>query len=142
MNCPACDCLLTTRPVGGISVDVCDGGCGGVWFDNFELRRVDEAGAEALSHVARDPMLRVDHESKRRCPRCAGQPMRRRFYSRLRGVVVDECPACAGLWLDAGEFEAVQKETETLAALQASQAGAMSAALASTVGQLRRRSGM
>jgi uncharacterized protein len=140
MKCPACGYLLTSRKAGDISVDTCEGGCGGVWFDNFELRRVDAAGAESLSHVARDPMLRVDHESKRRCPRCADQVMRRRFFSRLRGVVVDECPECAGLWLDAGEFEAVQKESVALAAIQASQAGAMSVSLANTVAHLRERS--
>jgi Zn-finger nucleic acid-binding protein len=28
---------------GVLVVDVCDGGCGGIWFDAGELRRVDEA---------------------------------------------------------------------------------------------------
>jgi hypothetical protein len=91
-------------------VDVCEGGCGGVWFDNFELRKVDEAGAEAIRGVPRDLSLHVDLKSRRRCPKCAGQWMMRRYFSRLKRTLIDECPECAGIWLDAGEFDAIQRE--------------------------------
>ena len=33
---------LTQKLVGDLSVDVCEGGCGGIWFDHFELKKVDE----------------------------------------------------------------------------------------------------
>ena len=42
MKCPACDRELTETQVGAVAVDICQGGCGGVWFDAFELQRVDE----------------------------------------------------------------------------------------------------
>ena len=42
MKCPACFNQLTEMQVGSLVVDVCDGGCGGIWFDAFELQQVDE----------------------------------------------------------------------------------------------------
>src|SRR2546422_11747107 len=56
MICPACDYNLTPLTVGKLTVDVCQGGCGGIWFDNFELQKVDEPqvfeGASRL-HIPR-----------------------------------------------------------------------------------------
>ena len=54
MKCPACYNELTPRRAGQITVDVCDGGCGGIWFDNFELKRVDAGDAAALAEIWRD----------------------------------------------------------------------------------------
>ncbi|RKZ31105.1 hypothetical protein DRQ33_07330, partial [bacterium] len=42
MKCPACGKELTRMKTGEIIVDVCKGGCGGIWFDKWELDRVDE----------------------------------------------------------------------------------------------------
>ena len=47
MKCTACDRALTEIQVGHLKVDACLGGCGGVWFDAFELQRVDEPGETA-----------------------------------------------------------------------------------------------
>ena len=61
MDCPSCDRELTRWTSPSLEVDVCDGGCGGIWFDHYELSRLDEAaeaaGAELLD-VPRDPALR------------------------------------------------------------------------------------
>ena len=52
-------------------MDVCDGGCGGIWFDHCELQKVDEqaetAGEQLLS-VRRDPGVLVDPADRYRCP--------------------------------------------------------------------------
>jgi Zn-finger nucleic acid-binding protein len=137
MKCPACGNALSARRAGSIDVDVCDGGCGGVWFDNFELRKIDESGVEAIRDVPRDSSLRVDESSRRRCPKCADQMMLRRFFSRLRRTQIDECPNCAGIWLDAGEFDAIQAELA-----QSPDTVTLNAALNHTVSLLRGRSGM
>lgn len=137
MKCPACGNDLVTRVAGSISVDVCDGGCGGVWFDNFELRKVDEVGAQTIRSVPRDLGLHVDQQSKRRCPKCPDQTMWRRYYSRLRRTLIDECPNCAGIWLDAGEFDAIEQEL-----LESPDTATLNAALNHTVAMLRGRSGM
>lgn len=137
MKCPACGTSLTSRQAGAIAVDVCEGGCGGVWFDNFELRKVDEEGAQAIRGVQRDFSLHVDTTSRRRCPRCEDQWMMRRYFSRLRRTSIDECPNCAGIWLDAGEFAAIQQELE-----ESPDTATLNQALNHTVAMLRGRSGM
>lgn len=136
MICPACGKNLTTRSAGTIPVDVCEGGCGGVWFDNFELKKVDDAGAAALKVVSRDLHVAVDLNAKRECPRCSGQIMLRRYFSRLRRTQIDECPNCAGLWLDAGEFEAIQQELG-----EQPDPGPAGKTMRQTVGWLRAQSG-
>jgi uncharacterized protein len=115
MKCPACFNELRPLQVGPVTVDVCQGGCGGIWFDAFELQRVDEQGeaaGEGLLDIQRDPTVQVDASRKRDCPRCAGVKLKRRFFSAKRQVEVDECPGCGGYWLDAGELQRIREETE------------------------------
>ena len=54
--------------------------------------------------------MHVDPKKKRTCPKCEGQAMFRRFFSRQKTVEIDECPNCAGVWLDGGEFDRIQSE--------------------------------
>lgn len=113
MKCPACFNELSARQAGGIEVDVCQGGCGGIWLDAFELQKVDElseAAGEALLNIARDASIQMDQTLKRECPRCIGIKLKRRFYSAARRVQVDECPNCGGYWLDAGELALIHAE--------------------------------
>ncbi len=117
MRCPVCANELSTRTVGEITVDVCEGGCGGIWFDRYELMKVDEShestGAELLD-LERAPDLRVDHAKRISCPKCAdGVVMMRHFSSVERRITVDECPSCGGFWLDVGELAAIRTEFET-----------------------------
>jgi Zn-finger nucleic acid-binding protein len=97
-------------------VDVCRGGCGGIWFDNYELKKADEAHeglGESLLEIERDPAVAVDHEQRRNCPKCDDLVMMRRFVSVKRQVEVDECPGCAGIWLDAGELATIRDQFAT-----------------------------
>ena len=68
MRCPACFNELTQTQVGSLRVDVCQGGCGGIWFDAFELQRVDEeeeAAGEPLLQIERDPKSKWIPQRKR-----------------------------------------------------------------------------
>ena len=119
MKCPACFHQLTTVQVGSLEVDVCQDGCGGIWFDAFELQRVDEpteTTGEPLLHIRHDERLVVDRSRKRDCPRCTGVRLHRHFFSAKRRIEIDECPNCAGYWLDAGELAQIRTEKAATAA--------------------------
>ena len=113
MKCPACFNELSPTQVGSLVVDVCQGGCGGIWFDAFELQRVDEEqelAGEPLLQINRDAQIAVDTNRKRECPRCADVRLHRHFFSARRRVQVDQCPNCGGYWLDAGELADIRAE--------------------------------
>jgi Zn-finger nucleic acid-binding protein len=112
MNCPACDNKLTSLTAGKVTVDVCEGGCGGMWFDNFELKKLSDPGqidAAALLQFDRDDLVLIDYEKRRRCPKC-DIIMMRHFFSDRREVEVDSCPSCNGVWLDPGELTQIRRE--------------------------------
>jgi len=117
MICPACGANLAPLPLSStLTLDVCQSGCGGVWFDNRELMKVDEAhepiGAQ-LAEVPVAPGVRVDHERRRSCPRCDDVVMMRHFFSVKQQVEVDQCPGCGGYWLDPGELSGIRGEFKT-----------------------------
>ena len=111
MNCPACGGELSSNEAAGIEVDVC-ASCGGIWFDPFELMKVDEpheSAGEALLDVAGDHRVAVDHENPRQCPRDGAQ-LARHFFSVKKQAEVDECPECGGVWLDVGELATIRTQ--------------------------------
>lgn len=122
MKCPACFNALKEIQVGNLRVDVCQNGCGGIWFDAFELEQADEereAVGEPLLHIERDQRVIVDFARKRECPRCTGIKLHQHFFSAKRRVQVDQCPNCGGYWLDAGELAQIREErAETAAELK------------------------
>lgn len=117
MNCPACDHVLSSRRLAGIPVDICTGGCGGLWFDAFELGKVDESHELTNEELLR-PQFNLEAQvcdaPKRSCPRCSGVRLLRHFFSPQRQVEVDTCPQCAGVWLDAGELHKIRAEKASL----------------------------
>jgi len=114
MKCPVCDRELSELVLGDLRVDVCRGGCGGIWFDNFELQKADHPSDFAgvvLEEVERDDSIQVDANRRRRCPRCEELVMMRHFFSQKRRVEVDTCPGCGGTWLDHGELDQIRRES-------------------------------
>jgi Zn-finger nucleic acid-binding protein len=113
MKCPACSHELMEFVIGGVTVDACEGGCAGIWFDAFELQRVDdqnEIAGDTVLCLQRDPKTVVDFTRKRECPRCAGIKLKRQFFNPKLRIEVDHCPHCGGYWLDAGELEKIRAE--------------------------------
>jgi Zn-finger nucleic acid-binding protein len=112
MNCPACSNELTQMTVADVTVDVCKNGCGGIWFDNFELKKFDEpheSAGEKLLEIERNPNVQIDRNRRFNCPKCRDVVMMRHFFSVKHKVQVDECPSCAGIWLDAGELGQIRE---------------------------------
>lgn len=111
MQCPACGGVLTLMTAGQIIVNVCELGCGGMWFDQLELKRLDEpheSEGEQLLQVPTNPNVQVKQGEDRPCPKCEDIPMMQLFYSPKRKVQVDQCPECGGFWLDAGELREIR----------------------------------
>lgn len=103
MICPKCKDTLEPITVSGVEVDRCHG-CEGVWFDKHELRTLLEEDDR------RTRSLQKGRDTERLdvlpgvCPRDA-QPLRRTPGSFKTPVMIDYCPTCQGIWLDAGEFK-------------------------------------
>lgn len=115
MNCPACDRPLQPLKAGSITVDACIGGCGGIWFDAFEMQKVDESHermGEPLLDIPCDPSVQVDFDRRRKCPRCETVVMLRHTHKDNPAVQVDECPGCGGFWLDAGELGLIRSSPD------------------------------
>ncbi len=113
MLCPMCSSTLTPRELGSVHVDVCDGGCGGVWLDGRELRLLDEAHEGDAASLMDIP--RTAHHERRPgrplCPRCTQKyPLRTRRFHPIVHVDIEECPGCGGHWLDFGELHRIRAE--------------------------------
>ena len=113
MKCPACENTLTRICENNVELDVCNSGCGGIWFDQFELKKFDEPDEQIsldLLWLERNPSVSVDHGARRDCPKCSGIVMMRHFFSAKHEVEVDECPSCGSYWLDAGELRSIRNQ--------------------------------
>ena len=116
MKCPACGNQMEEITIDGVSVDVCRRGCGGVWFDRFELQKMDEAheqAGECLLEIEIQGDFQVDHSEKRACPKCEGLVLMRHFFTPKREIEVDECPGCAGIWIDRDELRKIRDQFAT-----------------------------
>jgi Zn-finger nucleic acid-binding protein len=114
-----------------MTLDLCYGGCGGIWFDPGELRRIDAKAAASLHTVWQAPPTKGTVSAARLCPRCPNQELERKWFSEARQVEIDRCPACGGVWLDAGEFTRIQGELGAVHQAPPAWAAAMAAAAAS-----------
>lgn len=101
---------LREKGAGDMTVDVCYGGCGGIWFDRREIDRVDGRSAASLHTIWRDPNKVVKLTEPRLCPRCPEQILTRRWFSEEKKVEIDQCSICGGIWLDPGEFSRIHQE--------------------------------
>ena len=117
LKCPACQKVMKKIfiPKEGINVDVCVDGCGGMFFDNRELKDFDEANEnidEILNAIKGKTFTPVDTNNKRVCPAC-GANMVKNFSSAKHQFTIDECYSCGGKFLDAGELVSMRAEYDT-----------------------------
>jgi len=109
MKCPACKSPLREKNAGDITLDLCYGGCGGIWFDAAELERVNARAATTLHTIWQIPVSNVKQTDPRSCPRC-NLVLERKWFSEAQQVEIDQCTKCGGIWLDAGEFSRIYDE--------------------------------
>jgi uncharacterized protein len=115
MRCPRCEQDLSTVRVGSLETDICHS-CAGIWFDRFELSKVDEAhellGEFLLDELATHNRILVTTSPRLQCPKDKDVVMMRRSFSPTQPIMIDECPACGGVWLDADELSAIRALSE------------------------------
>jgi Zn-finger nucleic acid-binding protein len=115
VDCPACSRELTLLNVNDTIVDVCHHGCGGIWFDHFELQKFDGKADDPgeMLNVVKDADVHREPGQRLRCPRCRDVVLRQHFFSIKQKVEVDSCPGCGGYWLDHGELQLIGSEFDT-----------------------------
>ena len=110
MLCPVCRTEMTEEDFGGVLIDVCKDGCGGLWFDCRELRQLD-CGDEGFGKALQEALHAPCQSDKRRgridCPKC-GMPMQLHLHRTSRELMVDECYVCGGIFLDVGELKTIR----------------------------------
>lgn len=114
MKCPACKHALKKTSVGSVTIDVCQGGCGGIWFDADELAKVNTAvptGKNPIATINRTVEADAGEDRVLKCVKCRGTKLERKLFSLGSGVIMDCCPKCQGIWLDHGELDTIREET-------------------------------
>jgi len=75
------------------------------YFARLELERRKKLEEEKQKKLAEDEKRKLKELHYMRCPKC-GMELSEIDY---KGIKVDKCFNCEGIWLDAGELEAVSK---------------------------------
>ena len=87
-------------------------GCKGVWMRERALRtiieQIDPDAVFAVPLPTDHPSKKMDEGNTIKCPHDGLRVHRHK----LGTVTVDICPACSGIWLGPGEFEAIKGEVE------------------------------
>ena len=107
LRCPVDGYPLTSQAIDTSSIAVCEK-CSGIWFTRDALLPPSVEPA-SLPRASRAPIAGT---WKRR--RVANCPVCRRalLAERIEGIDIDRCVHCAGVWLDAGEYDAVRHRIE------------------------------
>jgi Zn-finger nucleic acid-binding protein len=111
LACPNCRGAMEIADERGVEIHRCTS-CWGLWLDPGELDELVTAPLDPQPDVAalREEMRKVappvGEVRYRMCPRCR-EPMNRRNYGSVSGVVIDECSR-HGSYLDAQEFDAIE----------------------------------
>ena len=117
INCPACGKKMKKIFVkeSGFNIDICTDGCGGIFFDNKELKNFDEQHEildETILEVESREFPPVDDDADRFCPACGAKMVK--LGTKAQGSIrVDECYTCGGKFLDHGELTRMRAEFAT-----------------------------
>jgi Zn-finger nucleic acid-binding protein len=107
--CPACGQKMTKLFIAekSINIDICENGCGGIYFDNQEIQEFSDNSedfGEIKALLTNKNFIAVDENQVRVCPVC-NTPM---VKTNAFGVQIDTCYQCGGIFLDNGEFDQIR----------------------------------
>jgi hypothetical protein len=115
LKCPACQHSLSEVKLGSVLIDVCAGGCGGIWFDDEELKKVEQEhhnAAETVVNIKRPHQPPNGTAGARHCPRCLTPTLEKKIPRLGSAIEFDRCPQCHGYWLDHGSLEKLIAENQ------------------------------
>ena len=93
-----------------VIIDQCEG-CGGIWFDAFELFKVKLGEAEGIESIDSDRLRvpsAIDNPTLL-CPRDRTALVQYKDPNFPRELILTRCPQCQGFWLNRGEFTTYQE---------------------------------
>ena len=108
MNCPRCTTEFDVRTHADITAAIC-ARCGGAWLLAGDLERAIRLFAAEQGIVLKTLALLEGptHVTNLPCPQCATALQ----TLTMRGVEVERCPSCCGVFLDSGEGRMLAQRT-------------------------------
>jgi uncharacterized protein len=76
--------------------------------DEYFVKKERELIAKLKAKGDKDAKQAIREACYMHCPKC-GEPLKERSFQK---VLIDQCTGCSGIWLDAGELEAVAGKEE------------------------------
>ena len=85
--------------------------CGGIWFDEMELFSARYGEAEKIEVLDSKSLWTPTNIEKRilRCPLDQSKLFRFKDQYFPKGIILERCPACNGIWLNRGDFTKFQR---------------------------------
>jgi len=116
MQCPACGNELLPEMINNTTFHICDGGCGGVWFERQELENWNENPTynEIHLNIKKEDCPSLNQSRRYTCPSCENIIMRRRYLDTIEDVMTDECSSCGGFWLNGDDLEEMHSQMDTV----------------------------
>jgi Zn-finger nucleic acid-binding protein len=90
--------------------------CGGIWFDEMELFSARRGEAEKIEVFDSKSLWTPTNIEKRilRCPLDQSELFRFKDRYFLKGIILERCPSCNGIWLNRGDFTKFQQARQEL----------------------------
>jgi len=90
--------------------------CGGTWFDEMKLFSARNGEAEKIDVFDSKNLWTPTNMVKRirRCPLDQSELFRFKDRYFLKGIILERCPSCNGIWLNRGDFTRFQHARQEL----------------------------
>lgn len=117
LSCPRCNVPLKTHTITTdaeswqVDIEACTDSCGGLWIEQADFEADTKAKLlldTELTGLNVPGKKAINTKAPADCPACR-VPMTRYNWNN-EGIYLDNCPMCAGRWIDGGEMRAVQDE--------------------------------
>jgi len=116
MNCPSCNHTLSDNTVAGMTVQTCEGGCGSLWFDRKQMKKLTErlpSSGQSLLEIPQAEGVRLYRDVDHICPHCTHTLLYRHCFSRKLEFEIDQCARCGGFWVDTGYLARIRKRCKS-----------------------------